>query len=322
MLTCAVVYLGPRVPKYVFNNLSYLKETFPELNLIFISDNVRALKKVEAFGVSTRKSPSSKELWPEFHTLTNLPANFRNEFWRLTITRFKAIEILLRELNSPVLQIEADVWLSPTFPFRTIGKLQKIGYSMTTNIHGSPSIVWFPNLAIIRSFNEFALRYVIENPNITDMLILGKYAKDLRETVTILPSTLENIYEDANEFIGIDSISIFDPGTFGMYLLGEDARNHKGFKLFNKVQESHLANPDSYNFEYRQGELILTQRGVEKKLQSLHIHSKGVSIFRNHEKEIVKRVRQIRPTPWRSFQLNVFLHQLIRAAFRRLSINE
>ena len=46
----AIVYLGNNAPKYVFDNLRYLRTNFPNINLVFISDSEKSLKVAKKLG--------------------------------------------------------------------------------------------------------------------------------------------------------------------------------------------------------------------------------------------------------------------------------
>lgn len=313
---CTLIYLGPVVPRYVVLNCLYLMKTFPSLNLMFISDNDSSLRIMNSHGIPTKQVPTKDFLWPELISSSKLPVNFRNGFWQYTILRFKAIEYLMNEINMPILQIESDVWLSPRFPFEKVTSLNKLSYSMTTKDHGSPSIMWFPNLKETRKLNRFVLKTLNSNPYLSDMQILGRFATR-KNSICVLPSSIAKDVDSTNQYLNLDKHSIFDPGTYGMYLLGEDSRNRKGIRIFNHAPELHLVNPSEYSYIYNDGKLILEKDGIQKELQCIHVHSKDSRIFKNSNKQLELRMGQIRTKSWRRLEFRIFISQAYKAVKRR-----
>jgi hypothetical protein len=314
---CIIVYLGPKLPAYVLDNLGYLRKEFPQLNLVFISDNPKSAQKVEKINVRTWLCPNSIELWPDLRNQILHPMNFRNGFWFSTTARFKAIELYMEKNPLPVLHVESDVWISPTFPFAEFLSLTELAFPMETTRTGAASIVWIPDLKKISQLTEFVMRCISKDPNETDMTILGKLAQSKVQKVYTLPTQhsdlLSNSPEESARFRGL-----FDPLTYGIYLLGEDSRNKRGIRTYNKTPLDHLVKPQDCTFEFLDGELYVTQSEKKYALYCLHNHAKDRSLFIKTESMLGKNISNIRSSPWNGFQFSIFFIQLLESIIRRI----
>ena len=314
-----MVYLGPKLPAYVLDNLGYLKREFPHLNLILISDNPKSIEKAENIGVNTWLCPDSTELWPELKNQISHPMNFRDGFWFLTTARFKAIELYMAKYSLPVLQIESDVWISPNFPFAEFLQLGDLAFPLETTVTGAASILWVPDYKNITKLTQFVVECIARNSSETDMTILGKMALSKSHTVYTLPTQhselLRNNHQERIPFSGL-----FDPLTYGIYLLGEDSRNKRGIRTYNQSPSQHRAKPHECEFELIDRELFVTQLEHRYPLYCLHNHSKDRSLFTKTDLTLKKKISLIRDNPWSSFQFGIFCNQLLKSMIRRIKL--
>ena len=313
---CVIVYLGPKLPAYVVDNLGYLKREFPLLNLVFISDNLDSIRRVKNIGISTWASPKFEELWPEYQNASKQPSEFRDGFWFSTTARFKAIEIFMAQNPLPTLQLEADVWISRSFPFGEFLSIKEIAYPLETLETGAASVIWFPDLERIKNFSDYILESVARNPFETDMTILGKFAKEKPKLAVTLPTRITDLSDailNSARFTGL-----FDPLTYGLFILGEDSRNKRGVRVFNSTPTGHLVKPQEVRFKVVENDIYAEIEGKSAKIYCLHNHSKDRSLFISPKETLATRVSQIKPKPWLEFQIGVFLKQFQLAILRRV----
>ncbi len=287
------VYIGKsKLPAYVLNNLTNTKSKFPEIDMVFISDNTKSLKKVSDLGISVWQCKNQASVNSETLNSMDHPMDFRSGFWFSTLARFFALEEFM-ESNSvnEILQIEADVWLSKKFPFeRFTGLSKEIAYPMESVDRGAASVLYVGSIDAIKSFNSYCKRALKDSPNSTDMTLLGEYLAKHPDRVIALPTA-----PDATSFkdftpqdLAIRSSSyytyfegVFDSLTYGMHLFGIDAKNNRGVLKLYSDTPIHILDIRKLEFETLEGEVIGKNRTQRFNIYNLHIHSKNMRIFRN-----------------------------------------
>ena len=286
-MNLAVVYLGKKVPTYVFRNLLYLKKTFPAETVYFISDNEGALNEASEIGVKIFKACLTDEKSKVLKERLSHPMGFRDGFWLHTTSRFFAILEFSHYLNEPFIQVEADVFLFKSFPIHKIEEFTKISFPLETPSTGAASIFYVPSNQSISEFVSFILEMTDLNSRETDMTLLGKYWAKYPEKVMILPSIARS--EPAGELESAVSAAsreldrfqgLFDPLTYGMHLLGEDPMNARGWVKFGKKPHNHLISELNLRFELKDGSLFLIQKENRYEIFCLHVHSKNLRMFR------------------------------------------
>jgi hypothetical protein len=125
---------------------------------------------------------------------------------------------------------------------------------------------------------------MLNQENATDMTILGQLYKESSVKCLILPSLplrspginpainqeTEQLITSGTDYFG----GIFDAVTYGLYLMGEDPRNHRGKLVRFRRQEGHLVHCDKLKFESNQNSIkIANQKSTY--LFNIHIHSKS-----------------------------------------------
>ncbi len=290
----ALVYLGEKVPEYVFRNLAYLKAKFPEESIYFVSDSESALDKADGVGVKTFRSGTSPTLNQILDQNLTHPKSFRGNFWLHTTSRFFALMELSNHIHEPLIQIEADVFLLPTFPASSFLPITKLAFPLESKVTGAASIFYIPNPESIAHFVTFILESTAQNGSETDMTLLGKYWILNPERVEILPSLPEGL-ASATENSAIRAASanlrafkgLFDPLSYGMYLLGADPSNNYARTIFGEKPEAHLISSLPLKFEQRKNSLFLVFEEAAYEIFCLHVHSKNIRIFDlqrfNHE---------------------------------------
>jgi hypothetical protein len=316
----AIVYLGPKLPRYLISNLKYLIKTFPQMPLVFISDNPKSINKVKRLDIDTWQTEALDEFRDEIDAHSSHPKNFRNGFWFNTTGRFKAIENFIAQSGLGVLQIEADVWLSPAFPFDYFEGIDRIGFPLESANTGAASILWVPNLRLAKFLTGFALEQFSRDGNATDMTILGNLAKKHQNKVHTLRSIPGVEQKESNSF-GVN-IGVFDPLTYGIYFFGEDGRNNRGKRVLHRQPTKHLIKADKSTLSYKNKNLKVAYLGVTEDLYCIHNHAKDIRLFKAPEKIINKRISEDSST----IKIEIVISDLIRVLFtsilRRVKMNK
>jgi hypothetical protein len=298
------VYIGDsKLPAYVLDNLSNTKSKFPEIDLVFISDNTKSLKKVSDLGINVWQCKNQVSTNSETMNSMDHPMDFRSGFWFSTLARFFAIEEFM-ESNSEteILHIEADVWLSKNFPFeKFISFSKKLAYPIESVDRGAASVLYVGSLDAIKRFNNYCKNELKNFPNSTDMTLLGEYSRDNPDRVIVLPiapdeSSFKDFTPDDLALKASSSYKhfqgVFDPLTYGMHLFGIDAKNNRGILKLYSDTPIHILDIRKLEFESFEGEVTGKSDLHRFNIYNLHIHSKNLRIFRNSssQKEMNKLI--------------------------------
>lgn len=297
------VYLGSRIPRYAKLNLKQIQKSFPEVQLFLISDNERNRGEVQ--GVNFHKVQEMNELWPEVYQKMTHDLVFRNGFWFSSIARFMAIrEFLATGVEGPFIHLELDVLLSPDFPislFKTIE--EDLAFTLASPLEGSAAVLYIKNLSSINSLVTISEDIFSNSPGSTDMTILREiFDKKLMPTL-ILPSAPKESCHDGN----IWGNFVFDPSSWGMYLLGQDPRNHRGRLIFNRSEGHHFIQPHEFSLNFNFGKLSVRTESHTAQIVNLHVHSKDLRAFRTPEKYIAYRTSKASEPEYAEFDLVLFL---------------
>ena len=284
----ALVYLGPKTPKYVYKNLLHIKRIFPEQDLVFISDCTKSIKKCESLGIKAWIFQDNVDESEKLKNHSILPMDFRDGFWYSTTARFFALEAFMSENpNAQVIQFESDVWIAPNFPFSKFEGLEKnidIAFPLETEFTGAASVLYIRDADAAKAFCSETRKIMFSEANATDMTILGRLYKENSVKCLILPSLppgspginpvakpeCEQLITAGADYFG----GVFDAVTYGLYLMGEDPRNHRGKLVRFRRQEGHLVHCDKMIFESNRHSLsIVNQKRTP--LFNVHIHSKS-----------------------------------------------
>ncbi len=316
-----VPFLGSKVPRYVFSNLARLKQTFPENQVIFLSNNVRALQSASKQGIAIWKTSDLREKIEVLLSGKGVNLNFRDGFWSYTVGRFLAIrEFMSVNPMTSVLLVEADVRLASNFPLQEIQSIDKeIAFPVTQRAIGVPSTLYLKNEIAADFLWSFSIECFQIRNLYSDVEILGKMLEVHPEKVFVLPSgfpndlafnesadlELRNLITSGLPLLG----GIFDGSTWGQYLLGDDPANRFGLSLVNQNQDHQAVNPSNLKFRTNGGRIIVSSGKVEWPIYSLHVHSKrNKFLSANSNQTIEQMLLRASPIPRKYFYLDVFLH--------------
>lgn len=333
----AYVYLGEsEIPRYVLENLTNTQKKFAQEELVFISDNPKSILIVENLGIEAWRCSNQATLNSEALNSMSHPMEFRSGFWFNTLARFFALEEFMESSGeNELLQIEADVWLSPNFPFSKFENFTiELAYPMESVARGAASVLYIGSIQAIKDFNNYCKLELRSSPDATDMTLLGSYCENHPDRVFVLPSGKNSTYfkDFTPDYISTEGSShasyfggVFDPLTYGMHLFGVDAKNHRGIlKLFGDVP-IHVIGIHTLEFNLIDHELYVSKGSEVTPIFNLHIHSKNLKVFRNNcsEGEIKKLIKMRKPVEvnrivWRVFWSAILMR--VKKSFKRLSL--
>ncbi len=228
--------------------------------------------------------------WNQVSNSSGHKISFRNDFWFKTVARFYALyEYQKSDPKTPLLHVEADVWLSPSFPMQIISEIQgKIAYPLKNLSEGIASTLYISDLGISEALIDFSEKCFRTNPLSTDVSILGSFHLDSPElfenlptlplSFTILqepssPNLPESLNRNFEKFHGI-----FDSSSLGIHFTGVDPRNNWGVRtLFSSPVAPMDLNKVVIEIEGGFPFLVYEDRRIE--VFSLHIHSKDLRWF-------------------------------------------
>jgi len=327
----ALVYVGARAPKYFWKNLSYITKTFPDHQVVFITDQSSDIKKSKKLGFNAWQSTSVHDSWAKIRQHMDHPLDFRQGFWFLTIARLVALaEFMNENPDVPLIHVEGDVWLSPQFPLIEFKKVIKnFAFPLESPNVGVASTLFIRNAAAAKDLLSFAEKYLSENPSGTDMKILGQLALSHPEQCLILPTStpwteLKNNQQremDRRFFENIDIFrGLFDGVQWGAYMLGEDPRNHRGIRyVFNRAIPREVR-PWEYSLSLTSSGLpAVTVDSQVIPLFSLHVHTKNPKLFSDKRMSNAWRRRLIQEKNGlrKEIVVKVLLIQIFKALVRR-----
>ncbi len=304
-LTFVIVYLNSPPPEYALQNMRRLNKLFPNTQLVYVTNIVTVLPTdidAKIFEISTEKYQ------PLFET-HSFDKTFRNGFWQSSLLRLIILSEIHAMLDSgPILHLEADVLLMPNFPLDRFMKSRKLLWTAFNSEVDVAALLYSPSLETTEFFSLKLLEMLAVDFSLTDMKALARFREQFPDKVALLPSS------DSDLTYG-DFGCLFDGAIFGMWLLGQDQRNHFGRLVrFKDLQESKYKIGEKAVL-YRDRSLQLcTDGGTAIPLVNLHVHCKDPRIFNVDDRFLKNRVRQARSRiTFPIFSTRIFLELLLTA---------
>jgi hypothetical protein len=281
------VHLGNFLPKYLELNIIRTHELFPDPEITLISDANHFEKKFVTSHKYVRSGTTDSILLQTKHD-----ANFREGFWIKSLERLIAVlEYQIAQKRMNVIHIESDVLLMPNAPLEEVARLDFPTWTKYSSSKSVGAIFFVPTPESAQKILFAIWELIRRRPDITDMTILNVLAEELKLGTTFSHSALDvsPISEESSvEYFHLNR-GIFDPAQIGMWLTGEDPRNHLGM---NVIHLNHLytsgdsgINPEKLRFSVdSENNLWATNTaGGRFPIWSLHIHSKNVELFRDFQ---------------------------------------
>jgi hypothetical protein len=291
-----LVYHGEVIPAYVFANLKYLKKHFKSNDIYFVSDNNYGLNRAARIGaIPIYHSLENEELISIKKSMSS-DLSFRDGFWWKTSSRVIAVCDIVIKLNCPVLHLESDVVLFPNFPFEALDKLDHdLAFPLASENLGVASLLYLRDSRAAENLRKQFIQELKRDPLTNDMKILGNIAKNHKSEISILPTVPILKPPESVIMLGIsnnhyklisDNYVVFqgcvDGMAYGVYFLGEDPRNTRGYiKLFQFNYETNInltGTRISINVKDRKV-ICIEKNGQRYKLYALHVHSKNLLAF-------------------------------------------
>lgn len=292
-----LIHLGDVYYDYINTCINQLK-SFNSDNEIYLVTSSMHFNKVSdnIILISDKDLPKSRNHL-NFIATNKLDTSFRSGFWKSALERFMYIEDVVELYNlKNIFHFENDVLIYNSL-CHINNTCIKYNFEMVSTFDNDkrciPGIVYFRDYNILNLLN----RFIIENPNINDMLILSKFSKCYENIVFYLPvvppnykfpffkkfksKNLKKYHEHFNKFN-----FIFDAAAIGQYIGGIDPRNTKNNIVKSGfINESALYNVNDFIIKWEYDEKnrkfpVLIYYGIKYKIFNLHIHSKLLNLFR------------------------------------------
>ena len=279
------VHLGDSLPKYLELNITRTHELFPDSEITLISDSIHLGNESITSHKYLRSGTTNSILLQTKHDAT-----FREGFWIKSMERLIAVlEYQIVQKRTNVIHIESDVLLMPNAPLEEVARLESPTWTKYSSSKSVGAIFFVPNPESAQKILFGIWELIRKQPDITDMTILNILAEDLKLGTTFPHSALDTSpvsRESSIEYRQLDS-GFFDPAQIGMWLTGEDPRNHLGMNVIhlNTLYTSgdSSINPEKLKFslDARNNLWGTNPAGGRFPIWSLHIHSKNVDLFRD-----------------------------------------
>jgi hypothetical protein len=297
-LELVFVHLGSARPLHLKPNIIRLKSLFPEvqINLIVDQFSLKNFKDLENVNIYNYEPDSAVE---ELFNFSKNNLDFRNGFWRYSLERIFAITDLHRNIpDVKLLHLESDVLILPNFPFLKFESIDTLAWCKFNETKDVASLLFTPTFTESRWLTEIIKNEMELNASITDMKALSLISKKYSEKIKILPSLPNKnksklINHNSKNLLGDISFlsdnfdefdGIFDSAPIGMWLLGQDPRNHFGKLILH--DDSFISSGDSFVNPSRvvydmneNGHIFIKDESLKYPLYCLHVHSKEQKIF-------------------------------------------
>ena len=320
-----------RLPRHLVLNLKRTISLFPEHEVCLITDQDPDQIHIPDLQI-IKYNPSPN--WHKIERNLSHPADFRNNFWFISLARFIAIAESSKESSKPILHIESDVLLAPDFPFELFLTLKEdFAFPIVSRDLAIASCLYIKNGYAAEELARFTMNSVLSNNSTTDMYILKDFVNQHPEKVQVIPSAPYQpsaFQNSSEEFLNQTKSAIshfhgiFDGFDIGRFLFGDDPRNDRGFSVLRR-------NDSRTYLDVSKIDLLVTEErdfpSVRNSLDfsvlpiySLHIHSKKLDFFRENysNKSIKKAVLKSKNKSKRVFSFSIFLKSLILAVHRRI----
>jgi hypothetical protein len=305
MAKIVFVYLGSPLPRYAVYNLRRTRRLFPDHEVVLISDSLSNGYGLK--GISFYLVPEMKTQWSDVFSSMSHDPNFRQSFWFNSLARFMAIKIYMEAMNDePIIHLELDVWISENFPFLNFQEIKElIAFTLPSDTEGSAAILYLKNRRAINELVKCSEQIIKRTPSASDMTIL----REIYDLNLIPNRILPSRPAASNKKDSVFDSSLFDPSSWGMYLLGQDPRNHKGRQIIHMTQAKHYIHGSEFKYLYENRSVKVFNNGDIYNLVTLHVHSKDLRIFSNFYREerlLRKRIGSSANGEFYEMKLNLF----------------
>jgi hypothetical protein len=288
------VHLGESIPKYLELNIERTFKLFPSTRITLICDNAN-IQSEYAHLSHYKQTETTREVVSKSH----LDKDFRSGFWIKSIERLIAVfEYQVKNQVDRLIHVESDVLLMPNFPIEALGELTLPTWTKYSETKSVGAIVCIPTYKHAEKLLQATLSFISRNTTVTDMTLLNELSKNLKLAETFSHKILDSD-QDFDEWRNKEvkfllSEGFFDPAQIGMWLTGEDPRNHLGMNVIHSNQLFELGesaiDPSKlqYSLDKENNLWAKNTNGVKFPIWSLHIHSKNKKIFERNDSSGLK----------------------------------
>lgn len=294
------VQLGKKPEGYVRENIGNCKQLFPAIPITLVGNSWETRKAAESLKVSY----SHFEMNPTLENIfwdRELSKDFRDGFWIYTLQRlFAIIDFHLNNPFQKILHVESDVSLSPKFPISELILEEQIHWLPFNHERDVASLVFLPSQSETQWLQERFVESLCSKRDHTDMTLLREISKNHPDRIMYFPvaesPNSQLLNKDASEEFSIRASSqfskfqgIFDAAPLGMWLTGQDPRNHRGQILrYKPIPESYV---DPAMFKDRlelKEENLMYDENIP--IYDLHIHSKARNLFSPKANKVLRKL--------------------------------
>jgi len=276
------VHLNTKFPKHLIANCYRMRSLFPEVNLHILHNTDSTLPDelgvaIHKIETSTYESDFKNHEWSR---------DFRHGFWQSSLLRILVLE-QFHELfpNDSILHVESDVILMSGFPFDKIAQLDLPYWNSFGKKADVGALIYSPRMSYTKLLVASLRKAVNANHQITDMTALNFVRNESPDVFKVFPTS----YLDAS----FETIPfIFDGAVLGMWLFGQDPRNHYGFqpRFLNLTESLYSIVRGSVHLSDA-GLLTLREGSEVSQIVSLHLHCKDTRLFEANSTLFKRRVR-------------------------------
>jgi hypothetical protein len=293
------VHLGEAKASHLALNIIKVKKDFPDLDLVLILDENVEISTTTISGIEIFQY--DRNIYKDFQIETlHHDLQFRHGFWRYSIERFLALAAWHTENPSEnFIHFESDILIFPNFPFKSFTFSNKLAWLRYNAKNDVAAIFYSPSSVETNWLANQICQRLNEHPDLTDMHLLNAISSRYLERIEILPSL--TLFPRLNQLEGISKSAdaafdllkkyggVFDGAALGMWLIGQDPRNHLGWIIrYESFVESDVQ-PADYAFNLNsKKELISRKDNMSVNVFNLHIHSKELRFFDNHWHQSLK----------------------------------
>jgi len=247
---------------------------------LVIDFNVRLINYIEL----TKGDRIIEQLQQNFNKfVSNYKLPGREYLFYRSFERLFIVNSLITKLNlEDVLSLELDnlIYDDPRKWLEGFKQKSLAYMECDTVLHNSCGIIYIKNKTSLLELLDYMLYYVINNVDEfnSEMRSLYNYTFKLNKNdFQLLPIRIDKI----NSYYGN---SVFDPASYGIYLLGRDVVHTNGVLTFNMDMEHHIVKCSDYKYEWREIDGLRKPFIYNEKednwilINNLHVHSKRLDL--------------------------------------------
>jgi hypothetical protein len=292
------IHLGEARADHLWLNISRHFDLFPSVPVTVIIDSNKHRTSIDQRAtIFFYQRESTRQGMPD---IEKQDMSFRQGFWRYSLERLFAITSFHASFpEKKLLHLESDVILFPNFPWKGLQKQEKLMWNRYNAERDIAALLFIPNLIVSQWLTAELTNLLNENSSYTDMTALSCLARRHPNDVQIFPALSKVVPKLANSvWHGDPKLSdalfnrtvlddgVFDGAQIGMWLTGQDPRNHYGIiKLHGSgpsISGDSMIDPSAvdYTFSLDGCLKLINKESLESiDVWALHIHSKNLQLF-------------------------------------------